>query len=211
MLTVLSVLRSGGIYDAEWVRKLRDGVARNLRQPHRFACLSDVEVPCERIALLHDWKGWWAKIELFRPGVVTGPTLYFDLDNVPLGPLDFLAECPHEFAMLPNFNRPDYASSCVMWWKTPQHHVYEKFAEKPGYWREYHRLRRSGPYLGDQAFIWECWKRQVPMLEVSRRQICSYRVDVLKRGLPAEAAMVCFGGEFKPSNVRTDWLERAWM
>jgi len=58
MFTVICVLRSGGQYDAEWVRKLRDGVKRNLARPHRFVCLSDVDVPCERIPLQHDWPGW---------------------------------------------------------------------------------------------------------------------------------------------------------
>ena len=69
MITILCVLKSGGVYDIEWVRKLRDGVSRNLSQEHRFVCLSDVPVPCRRIPIEHHWPGWWSKIEMFKPGL----------------------------------------------------------------------------------------------------------------------------------------------
>lgn len=213
MLTVICVLKSGGIYDAKWVRKLRDGVARKLKGPHRFACLSDVDVPCERIPLIHDWPGWWSKIELFRPGVVSGPTLYLDLDNVPVGDLAPLASHPHDFAMLRNFNRPEYASSCVMWFleRAPAH-VYDKFAARPDHWMTFHMEHKDGPYLGDQAFVWDCFDRNVPFLDLPRGVVASYRKDVMPRNaLPENAVMVAFGGSLKPSNVRAGWLERAWI
>jgi hypothetical protein len=213
MLTVISVLRSGSFYDAEWVRKLRDGVARNLRLPHRFVCLSDVDVPCERIPMMHDWPGWWAKLELFRPGVVTGPTLYFDLDNIPVRDLSALANCPHDFAMLRNFNRPDYASSCVMWFKeSAPAHVYEKFVADPNACIAFHVKHRDGPYLGDQAFIWQCFDRKVPFIEVPPQTVCSYKKDYLRLGqLPDNAAMVAFGGSYKPNTVKDRWVGEAWV
>ena len=78
MITVACVLKSGGDYGAEYVRRLKEGVDRNL-DGHRFVCLSDVAVPCERIPLKHDFPGWWAKLELFY---LDGPVLFFDLDLV---------------------------------------------------------------------------------------------------------------------------------
>lgn len=213
MLTIACVMRSGGIYNAEWVRKLRDGVARNLRTPHRFVCLSDVDVPCERIPLLHDWPGWWSKIELFRPGVITGPALYFDLDNLPVGDLSQLAACEHDFAMLRNFNRPEYASSCVMWFKeSAPAHVYEKFAADPQGWMTFHVEHRDGPYLGDQAFIWDCFERKVPFIDIPAMTVCSYKKDFLRLGkLPDNAVMVAFGGSYKPNTVKNKWVTRAWV
>ncbi|MFO0270395.1 MAG: hypothetical protein ACK53W_07670 [Gemmatimonadota bacterium] len=213
MLTVICVLKSGGIYDAEWVRKLRDGVARHLGLSHRFVCLSDMDVPCERIALQHDWPGWWSKIELFRPGVVTGPTLYVDLDNLPVGDLSPLTDCPHDFAMLRNFNRPEYASSCVMWFKDKAPaQVYEKFAADPQGWMTFHVKHRDGPYLGDQAFIWDCFDRNVPFIELPALAVCSYKKDYLRLGrLPDGAAMVAFGGSMKPNTVNHKWVRQAWQ
>jgi hypothetical protein len=67
-------------------------VARNLTVPHRFVCLTDVtDVTCERIALTTDWPGFYAKLELFRPGLFHGPVLYFDLDTVIHRNIDALA------------------------------------------------------------------------------------------------------------------------
>ena len=78
-LTVACVLRRGGLFwgsregpfFAKYVRILRDAVAAQLSLPHRFVCLSDVAVSCERIDLHQFWPGAWAKIELFRPGVTS--------------------------------------------------------------------------------------------------------------------------------------------
>ncbi|MGH8338151.1 MAG: hypothetical protein ACRETL_15305, partial [Gammaproteobacteria bacterium] len=53
--------------------------------------MSNVEVPgVKTIPLLHDWPGWWAKMELFRPDV-RGDFLFMDLDTVIVGPLDNFA------------------------------------------------------------------------------------------------------------------------
>jgi hypothetical protein len=84
MLTVACVLKSGGIYTPEWVDRLQRGVSEYLKATHRFVCLSDVDVPCERVPLEHDWPGWWAKMELYS---LPGPVLYFDLDVAILGSL----------------------------------------------------------------------------------------------------------------------------
>ena len=82
MITVACVLRQGGKvgYDASWVTKLRNSVARNLTLPYRFVCLSDCDVDCERIALEPGGQGFWSKLQLFRPGQFDTPVLYIDLD-----------------------------------------------------------------------------------------------------------------------------------
>ena len=90
MLNVVCVLRQGGKvgYDATWVEKLKNSVARNLTIEHRFVCLSDVDVPCERIPLIGAGAGFWSKLELFRTELFKGPVLYIDLDTVVCASLD---------------------------------------------------------------------------------------------------------------------------
>jgi hypothetical protein len=213
VIAVYCVLRSGGIYDADWVERLQRGVARNLKRKHRFVCLSDVEVPGERIPLWHHWPGWYSKIELFRPGVIEPPALYLDLDNVVVRNIDVLTRCPHDFAMLRNFNRPEYASSCVMWFgaEAPRQ-VYDRFVINPAYWMHYHETHRDGPYLGDQAFIWDALGREVEFLDLPRPILASYRKDIQPTGeLPPETLMVAFGGSLKPNTVRHAWLKAAWI
>jgi hypothetical protein len=205
-MLVLCVCKSGGGYTAEWVGKLRRAVERNLTVPHEFKCLSDLDVPCERILLRHKWPGWWSKIELFRE--ITEPTLYLDLDTVITGNLDHFARLENDFAMLRNFHVPEFVGSGVMWFGKPQKHVYERFCEKPFKWIEYHERKRDGPYLGDQAFIWESMGRKVDHLPMET--IKSYKFHC-KDGLPKNTSIVCFHGLPKLPEVKADWIERHWV
>lgn len=211
MLTVLCVLRSGGGYDAEWVSKLRKAVARHLSVPHVFKCLSDVPVDCERIALEHDWPGWWAKIELFRPGVVSGPTLYLDLDTMIVGPIDQLACFPYEFAIMRNLNAAWMPGSAVMWFaRHAPVRVYETFKENPEHYISQYSDRSQGTYLGDQAFIWDVMDRRVNYLtDKVPGLIRSYRRHCAA-GVPQGCSVVAFGGDKKPNTVQDQWVREAW-
>lgn len=210
-LTVISVFRSGGEYDAIWVGKLERAIRRNLSVPHRFVCLSDSEVPCERIPLEYNWPGWWSKIELFRPGVINGPTLYCDLDNVVVGSIDTLADLDFPFAMTRNLNNPSMGSSTVMWWNDePPHHVYETFREAPEHFMGEYGKANGGTYIGDQAFIWDVMDRKVPFLsDAVPGLIRSYRRHC-QMGIPKGCSVIAFGGPLKPNTVSEDWLRGAW-
>lgn len=209
MLTVLCVLKSGGIYDAEWVRKLRDGVARNLGV-HRFLCLSDVDVPCERIPLEHEWPGWWSKLEAFRPDVITGPTLYLDLDTVITGGID-CSRCEGSFLMLQNFWTADMVGSGVMWFsgKDVPSKVYDKFARQPDAYIAHYARHRDGSYVGDQAFIWDSLNRDVRRINEFVPGIKSYKMHCV-RDLPEDACIVCFHGSPRPNEVTASWMSENW-
>ena len=202
-MLVLCVCKSGAEYTAEWVEKLKAGVSRNLTVPYEFKCLSDIEVP-DRIPLKHSWPGWWSKIEVFRE--VTGPTLYLDLDTVVTGNIDWLTKT-EGFTAIRNFHDPDMIGSAVMWFSGPLRKVYDRFCEKPFKWIDYHEKKANGPYLGDQAFIWESMKRKVEHLPMER--IKSYKFHC-KAGLPENTSLVCFHGLPKLPTVKADWIERHW-
>jgi alpha-N-acetylglucosamine transferase len=72
--------------------KIKKMVSRNLTIPYNFVCLSNTDVPCERIPLIHDWPGWWSKIELFRPGLFEDWVLYLDLDVLIMQNIDDLVK-----------------------------------------------------------------------------------------------------------------------
>lgn len=216
MLTVLCVLKSGGdTYDKTWVEKLKRAVERNLTIQHTFACLSDVPVPCNRIPLKHDWPGWWSKIELFRPGVILGPTLYFDLDTVIVGNFDHMADNRSPFAMLKNFSavaQPGMVGSGVMWFRdeaSVPHKVYEKFAKMPECYMEHHlrHAEAATSYIGDQAFIWDALGGKVETLEYPG--ILSYKRHCRKL-LPADSSIVAFHGRPRPSEVSDSWVKEHW-
>lgn len=215
-LTVLCVLRSGGeTYDKTWVYKLQRSVERNLTIPHTFACLSDVPLACNRIPLKHDWPGWWAKIEMFRKGVVLGPTIYFDLDTVIVGNIDHMADNKSGFAMLKNFSataEPGMVGSGVMWFRdaaSVPHKVYEKFAKMPECYMNHH-LRNADAatsYIGDQAFIWDALGGQIDTLNDPK--ILSYKRHCRKL-LPADSSIVAFHGRPRPSEVSDSWVKEHW-
>lgn len=211
MLTVACVLRSGGIYDATWVARLRDGVARHLSDPHQFVCLSDVDVPCARIPLVHRWPGWWSKIELFS--ALEGPVLFFDLDTVIVGDLREIAYWPTStqsgFAMLRDFYAPDHLGSGVMSWDDGIDviEIYEAFVADAPAMMEKRRAR-----MGDQAFIEEIYgKDNVGRLQdMTPDQIVSYKVHC-RNGIPPDARVVCLHGKPKFADMpASDPVRQAW-
>lgn len=208
MFSVVCVLKSGGIYDAEWVRKLRDGVARHLSRPHRFYCLSDVEVPCERIPLENNWPGWWAKMELFRPGVITGDTLYIDLDTAITGSLDGMTNFDSDFAMIRSFANPNQPASGVMWFRKVPHEVYQKFIKQPKAWIEHYERTGIGAHIGDQGFISDHFPK-IDFLTDIFDGIRAYKYHCKHRLLPG-TAMVCFQGAPKVNEVHDEWVLEAW-
>lgn len=199
MLTVACVLKAGPEYTADHVAALQRGVAKHLSAPHRFVCLTDVEVPCEAIPLQHRWPGWWSKIELFASGTFSGPVLYFDLDTIITGPLIDIAQA-HRFAMLENFWRTDRVGSGMMAWDCDLSQIYHRFAagaEK--YIREY----TTPDKWGDQAFILahspvapSRLQTMHPGMIVSWKRHC-----VPINGVPASAGVVCFHGQPRPWNT----------
>lgn len=106
-LTVVCVLWMGEFenrkYSPEWVVRVRDMVAAHLPLPHRFVCISNVDVPgVETLPLVTGWPGWWAKIEVFNPNLNLGDrVLYLDLDVYITGDLTPLVEFPAPFALMP--------------------------------------------------------------------------------------------------------------
>ena len=209
MLNVLCVLKSGGNYDAEWVRKLRDGCERYLPK-HKFKCLSDVEVPCERIPLEHDWKGWWSKIEMFKEGVITDQTLYLDLDTVIVNKVEIIRNGV-DFAMLQSFWTPDMVGSGVMYFsgENVPNHVYTKFAKQPKAYIAHHERNASGTYVGDQAFVWDAMNHEVERINDYLPGIKSYKMHCQRR-LPQNASIVCFHGKPAITEVDHEWVRENW-
>lgn len=156
MINVVCVLRQGGKvgYDASWVEKLKNSVSRNLTLPHKFVCLSDCEVPCDRIPLDTEGDGFWAKLQLFKPGIFDGPVFYLDLDTVICGNIDdiILSMQNEKFVMWFEKDKQIH-SSAMMWWQGDFSYLWDLYTSKPlAYWKE---LYGVAPLYGDQALISE--------------------------------------------------------
>lgn len=67
------------------VGRLYQTVSKHIDRPFEFYCLTNTKekLPgyCHRIPLIYAWPGWWSKIEIHRPDLPPGRTLYMDLDS----------------------------------------------------------------------------------------------------------------------------------
>ena len=159
--------------------------------PHRFVCLSDVAVPCERILLEDDLPGWWSKIELFRPGLFDGPVLYLDLDVLVLGDLSPLFA--KRFTITRDWWGGGYQSS-VMSWGEPTG-FYEAFRPE--------HMEMAG---GDQAFL----EKVAPTARIyPDGLVVSYKAHCAN-GPPLDSRVVCFHGRPKQWDVMDEWVQAAY-
>jgi len=182
VLTVVCVLKSGGCYTPEYVKRLKDGVDNNL-SGHNFVCLSDVEVPCDRIDLEKGYHGWWSKIEIFK---LSGPVLYIDLDTVITGDLTEIAEYPHTFTMLSDFYYPEKPASGIMAFNGNYRSIFDDYDPSVTY---------SGH--GDQGYIAEKVNPE-RFQDLFPGQIVSRKVQQTRN---SSERIVCFHGQPRPHSV----------
>lgn len=192
MLSVACVC-VGEKYAPAYVFNLRRMVARHLRAPHEFLCLTDRPERFDGLGCIRvEHRGWWSKIELFKPGRFPWRVLYLDLDVVVTGPLDELAA---RDGIIRDWHLPGFNSSVMSWRAGDRDQVYERLPPDAA--------RR---YAGDQDWITEAapdWPTWPEGWCVSYR---SHAVD----GPPAGARVVCFHGLPKPADLSNGWAPGAW-
>lgn len=134
MITVVCVWVRGNVpFTAEYVRRLRNMVARNLDERHRFVCLTDRPealvgsgIETRVVVPRGNMPGWWAKTELFNArNDLHGRNLYLDLDTIVTRSLREVAQYPSAFALVPHAGTwrgrgglqvvPRYNSSVMVW------------------------------------------------------------------------------------------------
>lgn len=194
MLTVWCVLW-GNKYHPAYVYALREGVARHLSAPHRFVCVTDRDLPgVETISPVENWQGWWNKLNLFA--LADGPSLYFDLDVIITGDLDYLVDyTANEFAAPANWAKSGHGGiqSSVMAWNGQWRRPFEQFDPD----RDIERL------WGDQEFIWELrgddWVR-IP-------GVYSYKYHCIG-GLRGDESVVVFHGKPDPHEIPHTWTSQ---
>ncbi len=155
MITLKTVLRSGGEYNPEHVLRMQEMLDRYVDCPARFVCYSDVDIPGMEVRpLLHAWPGWWSKLEIFRDN--DEQSFYIDLDMTIDQNITDIVSYKSNFIALRNMNaRIAGIGSAMMGWVGNKPSVYvamecatadiiKKFSGKMG-----------TPYHGDQGLLWD--------------------------------------------------------
>lgn len=171
MLTVACVL-SGGSYNKSHVTRLRQQLIGRINQPFEFVCIEDSSYP-----------GWWAKIDLFKPGRFKGRVLYFDLDVEIVDNLDDLINFPWPFCIIKDW-LGGVNSSVMVWDAGFLDHIYEKFTPEV-----MDRLH------GDQDFIRE---QMLSSAKFPKNWCISYKYHVIQNKVPEGVKVIVYHGSPKP-------------
>jgi hypothetical protein len=174
---VVCCVKWGTKYSALYVNRLRSMVRRHLSHRYDFVCFTDdpagLHPDIEPMPLPDAaFTGFWNKLSLFRRDLYEpGRTLlYFDLDLVIVGPLDFLLDGSVDLTIVRAFGADRGFNSSVMRIKAGAlPHVYERFAADAA------AIVASGRYAGDQNWTFA----QVPDAAVfPAGKIVSYKRDM---------------------------------
>lgn len=196
----------GDLYPVHYVENLRDMISRHLTVPYEMFCITDRLVTPEGITHMpcQSQEGWWQKINLFKPGLFEGRTLYFDLDVVITNSLDPIAKSEGDLVMIENFGpnkgHAAFNSSCMLW--TPSEKI-EKI---------YNSYEDSISTIlhGDQCWIWRAFGNDI--LAFRKDLLDSYKYTKLgqwKRSSPDTAVWI-FHGNPKPHQASESWVREHW-
>ena len=203
----------GRDFTPEDVWRLYATVDKHMDRNYNFYTLTNdekAELPGTTIPLLHadDWPGWWAKMELHRPDLPIGRTLYMDLDNHVIRSLTPILDTGGDLVMFDapiNKNEPGlisrYQAATMLFTTGKFTWMYEKFLKDWDYYLEHYRSDQDimGEWIPNQP-TWPD-KYLVKMRDVGRR----YRKE------PPKEAIVVTGQPRNNLFRRTNeipWLER---
>ncbi len=227
MLTVVTWLW-GNKWPREYVERLAAGVRRNLKQPHRFAVMTDApfaaggvltwEIPAEDRHLIED-RGCFARMRLFDKGwqeangIGSGDRVVnMDVDIVVTGPLDPLFDRDAEFTIMQGYNGTNpcpFNGSLWMFRGGERHDVWDDFSlEAYG--------TRGVPFHAfpdDQGWL----HHKFPNARAYTPKDGVYAMkkngwgSAGRRGLPQGACLVAFPGRDPKKYIECDWVVKHWI
>lgn len=213
MALLIAVFRWGSKYPGHYVERLKNGIARHLKQEYRFG----VFAPEEEDEYLTKIPGCFCRLRMFsrewqeKHGVAAGDRIVcVDLDVVVTGPLDPLFDRDEEFVILKGANSSNpcpYNGSLQMLRAGARQDVWRDFSLKNAGLVQFHEFPddqgwlaaripdaagwQVGPDSGVYAFQKPAW----PTGEI----------------LPKDARLVAFPGWRDPAKFQhLDWIKEYW-
>jgi len=196
---------------AEYVRRLRNGVSRNLPLPYRFVCFADRELYIDGIEVRkltsRHWKRNLPKTFVYSPDAgLEGRVLLFDLDNVITGDLSDMAAYDGPLCVrgrfqntkprLPDGDMISFEAGSDMarhlWGKANDGEVIRHSKEG--------REREFIAWAAPQADHWQ---------DVCPGQVVSYRLQCKGR-LPKGARVVSCHGRPRPHEIKEAFIAENW-
>lgn len=170
------------------VWRLYYSVLKHADRPFDFFVLTndmDADLPGMKIELKHaeDWPGWWAKMELYRPGILPERrTLYMDLDSHIIRGLGPILDWEGDLVLFETKDKKHrqrhirqgiggmvyrYQAATILYdpWKWGW--VYEKFLKDWNYYLEHFRSDQDvlGEWIPDQPTFPSVWLMKMGTVE----------------------------------------------
>lgn len=152
--------------------------------------------------------GWWGKIGLFKPGVITTPyAMWIDIDTVFTGPLDDVWDRytgAGMFAAPWNWAQSGHGgiqSSLMIWDATHDFGIWDRFVKQ--------RANAMRRLHGDQEFLTEMRDdRQLFVTQIDETVMRSYKYHA-RNGVPPGCRLVTFHGKPDPHECG-GWVKEYW-
>lgn len=211
VITITTVLKTSDRYTSRWIDIMLASLKRNMSIDFEFKPMSDSSHPYPSYNFVQNNPGFWNKVELFRPGLWSGPVLFLDLDTVITGDLaPIIQHCRgQKFLMYRGNPNKDtnitYPASPVMYWEQAPTELWDIWNSQPAaVWYK----RYAGGSLGDQAFIRDhaCFKIIQDCMPAGTNYFCSN-----KKTFNEDARLIVLGGPSKKPDVM-DWhiIKQHW-
>ncbi len=205
----------------EYVHRMLASVQRWMPSniPVTFWVITDdpscVPVYARRLKAEAGVTGWWHILECFKDwDQINKPgdrCMYWDIDQLAVGPLDDLLSFDGGFAMLRDIYYPKRLADGVMSWQAGQGRQIWEVWNNAG--RPIFDGKTPEGIGGSQAWI----EGVMGSDNVTRlqdrfpKQLVSFKKDCLKRGgLPPHARVLIFHGEPRPHATGEAWVDKLW-
>lgn len=182
----------GRDFTTEDVARLRASVDKHIDRPYDFYCLTNdmtADVPAIKIELQYAWPGWWSKMELHRPDLPPGRTLYMDLDSHVVNNLAPILDYPGDLVM---FNTRvnkwrrrapgvrdvfRYQAATMLFTPGGMAEIFYRFCEDPEHWMKRFRSDQDlmGLWIPNQPTFPDVWMVKLNTL----RTLCKLPEDVI--------------------------------
>ena len=225
----------GDAYPWRYVENLHAMIAKNTTREFRLHVFTEADRPVPAHMIKHEltpWpavhgpkKAWWYKMQMFDHEHYRGPLLYFDLDVVITGNIDWISGLDQDkFWAVHDFRRlwrPTWAgiNSSVMFWNTGRMRwIWQNFQEN-SIESTVRRFHGDQDFLNSQLSV--AIKRFFPT-----DQFLSWRWQVMDGGInvktrayarPGSGAaidprtqVIVFHGQPKPHEVTDPEIQRLW-
>lgn len=222
------------LYSWDYVEKLHRGLQRNLSIPIRFHVYTEEDRPVPGPMIKHvlkEWpevrgpkRSWWYKLQLFNTKEFSGNLMYFDLDTVITGNIDWIWQLPTDYFWAPKDFQHLYRknlkkiNSSVMWFdNTRWEDLYDNL--------DINKLKTVSKHYGDQEYIFE----NIPLHRIrylDQHRINSWRWQAHDGGwnfiskkpknlgsgtvIDNDVSILVFHGNPKPHEIHDKLVNKYW-